>query len=109
MVAVDIARVIELYAPAISGGGRVGSGYRVGAGLALTAAHVVAALPVWRADEPVPADADAPGVCWVRPLGERSWVPTVVAWRDEDKDVAVLRLATAAPPLPAGLDPTWMH
>ena len=54
----DIARVIELYAPAISGGGRVGSGYRVGASLALTAAHVVAALPVWRADEQLAAHAE---------------------------------------------------
>jgi tetratricopeptide (TPR) repeat protein len=105
MVAVDTARVIELYVPAVSGGGNVGSGYRVSPGLALTAAHVVAALPVWRTDEPVPADTDAPGVCWVRPLGERGWVPAVVAWRDEDKDVAVLRLAPAAPPLPAGSPP----
>ncbi len=53
MVAVDTARVIELYVPAFSGGGSVGSGYRVSSGLALTAAHVVAALPVWRADEPM--------------------------------------------------------
>jgi hypothetical protein len=105
MVAVDTARVIELYAPAIPDGGRVGSGYRVGPGLALTAAHVVAALPVWRADEPVPADTSAPGVCWVRPLGERAWVPAVVAWCDQDKDVAVLRLAPAAPPLPAASPP----
>ena len=35
-------------------------------------------------------------------------MPAVVAWRDEDKDVAVLRLAPAAPPLPAGSPaPRW--
>jgi len=101
----DTARVMELYAPVITGGGRVGSGYRVGPSIALTAAHVVASLPVWRADEPAPADVDSPGVCWARPLGERGWVPAVVAWRDDDMDVAVLRLAPAAPPLPAGSPP----
>ena len=80
----------------------------MGPDVALTAAHVVAALPCWRSDAPVPADVDAPGVCWARPLGEREWVPAVVAWRDEDKDVAVLRLAPAAPPLPAGSPmPRW--
>jgi tetratricopeptide (TPR) repeat protein len=83
----------------------VGSGYRVDPEAVLTAAHVVAALPVWRAGEPVPAEVDAPGVCWTRPLGDQEWVPAVVAWRDEAKDVAVLRLAQAAPPLPPGSPP----
>lgn len=105
----DTARVIELYAPAVEdGGGQVGSGYRVGPEVVLTAAHVVACLPAWPAGQPVPADVDTPGVCWARPLGEQGWVPAIVAWRDEDKDVAVLRLAPAAPPLPAGSPaPRW--
>jgi len=80
----------------------------VGPDVALTAAHVVAALPCWRSEAPVPADVDAPGVCWARPLGEREWVPGVVAWRDDDMDVAVLRLAPTVSPLPAGsLMPRW--
>ena len=104
----DAARVMELYAPAIAGGGQVGSGYRVGPEVTLTAAHVVAALPTWRTDELVPAELDAPGVCWVRPLGERGWVSAVVAWRDADKDVATLRLAQAASPLlPGSPPPRW--
>ncbi len=103
---VDTARVIELYTPAVEDvGGQVGSGYRVGPEVVLTAAHVVAGLSAWQAGEPVPADVGTPGVCWARPLREREWVPAVVAWRDEDKDVAVLRLAPAAPPLPAGSPP----
>ena len=106
MVGVDIARVMELYAPGgPGGGGHVGSGYRVGPGVVLTAAHVVAALPVSRADALVPADVDVPGVCWARRLGEPEWVPAVVAWRDEDKDVAVLRLASTISPLPGGSPP----
>ena len=96
---------MELYTPVVGGGGQVGSGYRVGPDVALTAAHVVAALPVWRVGEPVPTGVDAPGVCWARPLGERGWVPAVVAWRDADKDVALLRLAQAALPLLAGSPP----
>jgi tetratricopeptide (TPR) repeat protein len=106
---VDTARVLELYIPAVrAGGGSVGSGYRVGPDVALTAAHVVANLPLWRPGELVPAEADAPGVCLARPLGENSWVPAVVAWRDDDKDVAVLRLASTISPLPAGSPlPRW--
>ena len=105
----DTARVMELYAPAVEGGGgQVGSGYRVGPDVVLTAAHVVAGLRTCQADEPVPDDVGAPGVCVARPLGEQEWVAAVVAWRDEGKDVAVLRLGPAAPPLPAGsLPPRW--
>ena len=90
----DAARVMELYVPAgPRGGGVVGSGYRIGPGTALTAAHVVATLPVWRADQPVPSDADVPGACWARPLGQLEWVPAVVAWRTADQDIAVIRLS----------------
>jgi Trypsin-like peptidase domain len=102
---VDTARVLELYVPTVPG---VGSGYRVGVAAALAAAHVVAGLPDWEPGEPVPGDVDAPGVCRARPLGQAGWVPAVVAWRDEDKDLAVLRLAPAVPPLPAGSPaPRW--
>src|ERR1700749_3457406 len=102
----DIARVMELYAPAVEGrGGLVGSGYRAGPDVVLTAAHVVVGLPTWPADEPAPENVGAAEVCSARPLGERGWVTAVVAWRDEDKDVAVLRLGPAAPPLPLGSPP----
>ena len=100
----DTARVMELYTPLDDGGrrggGHLGSGYRVGPDVVLTAAHVVTGLPTWPAGEPVPADAGAPGACWARPLGESDWVPAVVAWRDPGKDAAVLRLGLEAPPLP---------
>jgi hypothetical protein len=103
---VDTARVMELYAPTVPrGGGYVGSGYRVSQGMVLTAAHVVSSLPLWRSDEPVPEDGDAQGVCWARSLGEAAWLPTVVVWRDEDKDLAVLRLAPGSPSMPAGSQP----
>ena len=84
------------------GGGGVGSGYRLGPEVALTAAHVVAGLPLWQPGELVPDDVDAPGVCRARLLGERGWVPAVVAWRHEGEDVAVLRLAPTVSPLPTG-------
>ena len=97
---------MELYVPAgPRGGGAVGSGYRIGAGTALTAAHVVATLPVWRADQPVPPDADGPGACWARPLGQLEWVPAVVAWRSADQDIALLRLSSAVPALREGSTP----
>jgi tetratricopeptide (TPR) repeat protein len=106
MVGVDTARVMELYTPVVEGsGGQVGSGYRVGPEVVLTSAHVVAGLPAWPAGEPVPTDVGTPGVCWARPLREQGWVPAIVAWRDEEKDVAVLRLAKAGPPLPASSPP----
>ena len=98
----DTARVLELYVPAIPG---VGSGYRVAVDVALTAAHVVAGLPCWGPGEPVPEDVDAPGVCRARPLGESGWVPAVVAWRDEDNDLAVLRFAPTVSAL-TGRSPT---
>ena len=102
----DTARIAELYVPA-GDRGRVGSGYRVGPDLVLTAAHVAAGLPLWPAGKPVPADA-APGACSVRPLGEQEWVPAVVAWRDEGNDVTLLRLGPKAPPLPEGSpSPRW--
>ena len=104
-MSVDTARVLELYVPTIPG---VGSGYRVGVDMALTAAHVVDGLPRWGPGEPVPEDVDAPGVCRARPLGESGWVPAVVAWRDEDNDLAVLRLAATVSALSAGSPaPRW--
>jgi Trypsin-like peptidase domain len=105
---VDAARVLELYVPARPGGeGAVGSGYRLGPDLALTAAHVVADLPLWQSGD-VPGNVDAPGVCQGRPLGESGWTPAVVAWRDEDKDIAVLRLAPTVSPLrEGGPGPRW--
>ncbi|MDQ6945702.1 MAG: tetratricopeptide repeat protein [Actinomycetota bacterium] len=104
----DIARVVELYSPGEGAGGQVGSGYLIGSEVVLTAAHVVVGLPLWPVDETVPTEVAAPGVCSARPLGERDWVPAVVAWRDEVKDLAVLRLAFGVPPLPtAGAEPRW--
>ncbi len=105
----DTARVMEIYTSAArDSGGQVGSAYRIGPEAVLTAAHVVAGLPVWPPDEPVPTKVGAPGACSARPLGEQGWVPAVVAWRDENKDVAVLRLSPAVPPLPAGSpQPRW--
>jgi len=53
---VDTARVREIYTPAAGGsGGQVGSAYRIGPEAVLTAAHVVAGLPVW------PVYDEAPG------------------------------------------------
>ncbi|HEX5289590.1 MAG TPA: tetratricopeptide repeat protein [Streptosporangiaceae bacterium] len=102
----DAARITELYVPAGPGrGGLVGSGYRVGPRTVLTAAHVVAALPVWAAGRAVPDDVDAPGACRARPLGQPAWTPAVVAWRDDDHDLAVLGLSAAAPDLPDGTAP----
>ncbi|HEY3981052.1 MAG TPA: tetratricopeptide repeat-containing serine protease family protein [Streptosporangiaceae bacterium] len=102
----DAARVTELYVPAGPGrGGLVGSGYRIGPQTVLTAAHVVAALPVWAAGQAVPDDVDAPGACRARPLGQPAWTPAVVAWRDDDRDLAVLGLSAAAPDLPDGTAP----
>src|SRR6266568_7582344 len=100
---------MEIYTSAArDSGGQVGSAYRIGPEAVLTAAHVVAGLPVWPPDEPVPTKVGAPGACSARPLGEQGWVPAVVAWRDENKDVAVLRLSPAVPPLPAGSpQPRW--
>ena len=100
---------MEIYTSAAGdSGGQVGSAYRIGPEAVLTAAHVVAGLPVWPPDEPVPIKVGAPGACSARPLGEQGWVPAVVAWRDENKDVAVLRLSPAVPPLPAGSpQPRW--
>jgi tetratricopeptide (TPR) repeat protein len=106
---VDLARVIELYAPAGEGaGGQVGSGYLIGSQVVLTAAHVVVGLPGWPVDETLPTEVAGAGVCSARLLGERDWVPAVVAWRDEDNDVAVLRLAFGVPPLmTASAEPRW--
>jgi tetratricopeptide (TPR) repeat protein len=100
---------MEIYSPAVgNGGGQVGSAYRIGPAVVLTAAHVVASLPTWPPDEPVPTRPGAAGACLARPLGEPAWVPAVVAWRNEEKDVAALRLSPAVPPLPAGSpQPRW--
>src|SRR5215204_405954 len=103
----DVGRVIELYAPG-PGTGQVGSGYRLTEELVLTAAHVIAGLPTAATEAPVPDDVDAPQVCRARPLGQPTWTPAAVAWQDTDADVAVLRLATGAPPLPLGSPaPRW--
>src|SRR4051812_39857764 len=105
----DTARVVELYVPGPAGaGGQVGSGYRLGDDRVLTAGHVVAGLPVTGPEAPVPDSVDAAGVCQARPLGEQFWAPAAVVWRDETADVAVLRLAAGAPPLPpASPAPRW--
>jgi len=72
---------MEIYTSAArDSGGQVGSAYRIGPEAVLTAAHVVAGLPVWPPDEPVPTKVGAPGACSARPLGEQGWVPAVVAW-----------------------------
>src|SRR3954471_14620846 len=97
----DIRRVVELYAPSPGGTGQVGSGYRLTEQLVLTAAHVVAGLPTAETGQPVPDAVEAPAVCQARPLRSKDWAPVAVSWRDEDADVALLRLATSAPPLPA--------
>lgn len=109
---VERSRVTELYVPASSRpGGGIGSGYRTGPATVVTAAHVVADLPTWPADPPLPAVLDGPGSCRVRPLDATDWVPAVVAWRDAEADVAVLRVDPEHPaltPLDGSMPVRWV-
>ena len=63
---IDPAGVIEVWAPAATGG-IAGSGYLIADGLILTAGHVI--------------DAAAGGACEVRSLGEADWLGARVRWR----------------------------
>jgi Trypsin-like peptidase domain/Tetratricopeptide repeat len=72
---VAASRVIEIH---LGEGTAVGSGYRVGPRLVLTARHVLE-----HADEGVR----------VRPLGGAERIPATVAWRSEEHDVALLEVA----------------
>ena len=102
----DRHRVMEVFAGAENGGGRVGSGYRVAEGLVLTAGHVVAGLTAHPHGELSAAGYRAK--CEVRPLGARAWITGSVLWRDEAADVALIGLASDAPPLPPGSPvPLW--
>jgi S1-C subfamily serine protease len=81
-VGFDPDRVVAVWAPgAVTG--MVGSGYRLGDGLVLTARHVV--------------DHAVGRTCEVRTLGAREWVEAELAWRGERCDAALLRLIPAAP------------
>ncbi|SNR82493.1 Tetratricopeptide repeat-containing protein [Geodermatophilus saharensis] len=104
----DVARVVEVYAPATDGAGwEIGSGYRISDELVLTAAHVVAGLPLHPPESSVSDDPNVAGGK-ARPLGRQETTSAVVVWRDQDADVAVLRLAADAPTLPAGSPtPRW--
>src|SRR4051794_843561 len=105
---VDLARVVEVYAPRPDGSWQIGSGYRINPELVLTAAHVVAGLPDHPPGAPVPNDPNAAAVGQVRPPDEPGVTAAAVVWRDTDADVAVLRLAAGAPLLPAGSPaPRW--
>src|SRR4051794_37361350 len=104
----ELARVVELYVAGPDGGGQVGAGDRLTDELALTPRHVVTGPPPQPADTPVPDSVEAAGVCRARPLGERGWTAAAVAWHDQPADVAVVRLAAGAPPLPpASPAPRW--
>ncbi|MFF3859440.1 tetratricopeptide repeat protein [Streptomyces sp. NPDC002209] len=79
----DPHRIAEVIVTTAAGGGRRGSGYRVGDTTVLTAFHVVAGA----AEVLVRFDADRPG----------QWAATAeLAWSDPGTDVAVLTFA--APP-----------
>ncbi|WP_274558601.1 trypsin-like peptidase domain-containing protein [Streptomyces spiramyceticus] len=87
----DPHRIAEIIVATGAGGGRRGSGYRVGDTAVLTAFHVVAGA----AGVQVRFDADRPGQ-WT--------VAATVTWSDLDTDVAVLTFALppgAAPVAPA--------
>ena len=78
-MALQISRVIEIWAPGPSGG-TVGTGYRVTGRLVLTARHVVEGV--------------VGGVCDVRPLGTEEWrdAGAKVRWTGRHSDAAVLEL-----------------
>ncbi|MFE4795344.1 trypsin-like peptidase domain-containing protein [Streptomyces sp. NPDC056708] len=87
----DPHRIAEVIVTTTAGGGRRGSGYRVGDTAVLTALHVVSEAAGVR----VRFDADRPG----------QWIAAAeVAWSDSDTDVAVLTFAPppgTAPVVPA--------
>src|SRR5690349_5580916 len=78
-MAVDLARVAQVYAAGESGS-LTGSGYIVGEGLILTAAHVVTGAGLV-----VGAGVEVSG------LGSPQWVPARVVWLDSELDAALLR------------------
>jgi hypothetical protein len=65
-VGFDPGRVVEVWAPA-NGSGTIGSGYLLGAGLVLTAGHVV--------------DRAAGECCDARTLGSEEWLPAELVCR----------------------------
>ncbi|MFI5828340.1 trypsin-like peptidase domain-containing protein [Streptomyces sp. NPDC051578] len=86
----DPHRIAEVIVTSAAGGGRRGSGYRVGDTAILTAFHVVAGAAAVQ----VRFDADRPG----------QWVATAaLAWSDPGTDVAVLTFT--APPGTAPVPP----
>jgi tetratricopeptide (TPR) repeat protein len=102
----DRPRVVEIFAKPTNAPGRIGSGYRVSERLVLTAAHVVAGLPVGLGA--ASGQHDPAGRCDVRPLGVPDWSGGSVIWRDKDTDVALIGLAGGAPLVPAASPgPRW--
>ena len=77
-VGFDPGRVVEVWAPA-NGSGTIGSGYLLGAGLVLTAGHVV--------------DRAAGECCDARTLGSEEWLPAELVCRGESCDAALLRIS----------------
>jgi hypothetical protein len=95
-VGLEESRVVRTSVPLADGSGlyRLGSGYLIGDGLVLTAAHVLAA-----ADDEVVGVGQAAEVAG--PDG--GWEQASVAWADPSRDVAVL----ACPVLRAGRGLRW--
>jgi hypothetical protein len=83
-VAVDEARVVQVFAPVgREGKGRKGAGFLVCDGLVLTTRHVIEA---------------ATGPCQIRRFGSEPWLPTAVAWLGGDEhDAALLRIEQSDP------------
>ena len=97
----DPARVVEVYLRDPAGRERVGSGYLVSDRVALTAGHMVPGSPTdgraaperWR--------------CEIRPLGQIGWLPARLGWRDESRDLGLLRLDGGCPLPPESPAPRW--
>jgi hypothetical protein len=122
-VSMEKARIVEIFTPAGTGSqfGEVGSGYRIGSRLILTARHVVAnalgagnhdpsdaplteILADLRADDSVPR-------CRVRLLTDyqRGKDDAAVLWSDENLDVALLGVLTEKWSGPSQAAPAWTH